>query len=211
MKTVLIFDLDNTIYPVSSIADNLFAGLFRLLDEHAGTINANDQDIIAKIKDEMTRRPFQYIADKYGLNDEIRNAMENELRTMSYDLPMQPFDDYHSLRQIPFDKFLVTTGYQKLQYSKIKQLNIKGDFLEIFIVDPDKSKQTKKDVFGMIMEKYGYRPEDLLVIGDDPASEIKAALELGIDTFLFDPKSIYPDTISTHRSQDLKGVLDVLK
>jgi hypothetical protein len=30
MKRVLILDLDNTIYPVSSIADHLFARLFKL-------------------------------------------------------------------------------------------------------------------------------------------------------------------------------------
>jgi len=181
-----------------------------LLDQHSDTINAKHPDTATRIKEEMTRRPFQYIADKYGLNTGIREAMEQTLRNITYDLPMQPFNDYHNLKDIPFDKYLVTTGYPKLQYSKIRQLGIENDFTEIFIVDPDKSSQSKKDVFVSIMDKYVYQPEQLLVIGDDPASEIKAAVELGIDTFLFDPNSIYPDAVTTHRSHKLMAVLSVI-
>ncbi|MBS1502418.1 MAG: HAD family hydrolase [Bacteroidetes bacterium] len=210
MKTALIFDLDNTIYPVNAIAGNLFAELFALLDRHAEIINKDHPDTVARIKEEMTRRPFQYIVDKYGLKAEISKQMEETLRNMTYDLPMQPFEDYHSLKKIQLDRYLVTTGYPKLQYSKIRQLGIVRDFREIYIVDPDKSRQTKKDVFASIMGKYDYLPEQLLVIGDDPDSEIKAALELGIDTFLFDPRNRYEDASTTHRSPTLKNVLNIL-
>jgi len=210
-KKALIFDLDNTIYPVSAIADNLFGKLFAVLDEYSGTINVGDNDRVAKIKEEMTRRPFQYIADKYELTKELNDKMVDTLRNMSYDLPMQPFEDYHHLKEIPLDKFLVTTGFVKLQMSKVIQLGIELDFKEIIIVDPDVSRKTKKDVFADIMQKYNYQPADLLVIGDDPDSEIKAALELGIDTFLFDPNGVYPGAASTHRSDDLKQVLNTLQ
>jgi len=210
MKTALIFDLDNTIYPVSAIADNLFEKLFGILDQNAGIINAGDHDQVNKIKEEMTRRPFQYITDKYKLDETVRNKMVDTLRNMTYDLPMQPFDDYHHLRLIPLEKFLVTTGFPKLQYSKIKLLGIEQDFREIIVVDPDFSNQTKKEVFAGIMEKYAYHPGELLVIGDDPESEIKAAQELNIDTFLFDPFGIYPEAKTTHCSNSLKGVLNIL-
>ncbi len=211
MKKALVFDLDNTIYPVSAIADNLFAKLFAVLDEYSGIINMGDADRVSKIKEEMTRRPFQYIADKYELDKELNDKMVDTLRTMTYDLPMQPFDDYHHLKKIPLDKFLVTTGFVKLQMSKVIQLGIEQDFKEIIIVDPDVSNKTKKDVFAEIMQKYNYQPADLLIIGDDPDSEIKAALTLGVDTFLFDPNGIYPDANSTHRSNDLKTVLGIIR
>jgi len=210
MKKAVIFDLDNTIYPVSSIAGNLFNGLFAVLDQNAHTINQTDNDAVGKIKEEMTRRPFQYIADKYGLAEHIRNKMTEVLRNMTYDEPMRPFDDYNHLRQIPLDKYLVTTGYLKLQYSKVRQLGIENDFREIVVVDPDVSRKTKKDVFAKIMEKYGYEPQDLLIIGDDPDSEIKAALSLGIDTFLYDPTGRYHQEASTHRSDKLKDALYLL-
>ena len=83
VKRALLFDLDNTIYPVSSIADDLFAKLFAVLDEYSGSINLADDDRVACIKEEMTRRPFQYIADKYELDKELNDKMVDTLRTMT--------------------------------------------------------------------------------------------------------------------------------
>lgn len=211
MKRALILDLDNTIYPVSSISENLFGQLFNLLDQHSGTINTDDTDRVDKIKDEMTRRPFQHIADEFDLDDELRNKMVHTLRNMAYSLPMQPYADYAHIRAIPLDKFLVTTGFIKLQMSKIKMLGIEDDFKTIHIVDPDVSRQTKKDVFADMMKTHDYQPKDLLVIGDDPESEIKAAKALGIDTFLYDPDNKYTDAQATYRSVNLKEVLNILE
>jgi putative hydrolase of the HAD superfamily len=210
MKRVLILDLDNTIYPVSSISENLFADLFATLDQHAEIINAGDADTVSKIKDEMTRRPFQHIADKFNLHNTVRSKMEDQLRNMIYDQPMQPFDDYHHVRAIQLDKFLVTTGYSKLQWSKVRMLGIEDDFKHIHIVDPDISDKTKKDVFAEIMQTHNYVPADLLVIGDDPESEIKAAKALGIDTFLYDPANKHPHAQVTYRSGNLKDVLKLI-
>ena len=210
MKKALILDLDNTIYPVNSISENLFADLFARLDQNAEIINADDADTINKIKDEMTRRPFQHIADEFDLNQEVRNKMEDQLRNMTYELPIRPFDDYHHVRTIQLDKFLVTTGYSKLQWSKVRMLGIEDDFKQIHIVDPDVNQQTKKDVFAEIMQTYNYTPGDLLVIGDDPESEIKAAKTLGIDTFLYDPTNKYPHVQVTHRSDNLQDVLKLI-
>ncbi len=210
MKKALLFDLDNTIYPVSAIAEQLFTALFNLLDEKATLINIGDTNTVELIKEEMTRRPFQHIADKFELDTNIRNQMLEALRQLTYDQPMQPFADYHHFKNIPLDKFLVTTGFPKLQRSKIKQLGIEKDFQEIIIVDPDQSDRTKKDVFEGIMATYNYQPADLLVIGDDPESEIKAGLALGIDTFLFDPADQYEDNQSTFRSCSLQSAISIL-
>jgi putative hydrolase of the HAD superfamily len=210
MKRALILDLDNTIYPVSSIADNLFAKLFDTLDQHADRINEVDTNRVNKIKDEMTRRPFQHIADEFELDGELRNKIVDTLKNMTYDLPMQPFEDYVHIRSIPLEKFLVTTGFIKLQMSKIKMLGIEQDFKTIHIVDPEVDTKTKKDVFADIILKHGYSPADLLVIGDDPESEIKAAKALGIDTVLYDPSNKYQNARVTHRVNNFKKVADLL-
>lgn len=210
MKKALILDLDNTIYPVSSIANHLFAELFATLDHYVELINSDDPDRVSKIKHEMTRRPFQHIADEFRLDEEVRDKMVGLLKNMTYDLPMQPYNDYQHVRSIPLDKFLVTTGFSKLQWSKVKMLGIEDDFKHIHIVDPDISQKTKKDVFAEIMQIHNYRPEDLLVIGDDPESEIKAAKALGIDTFLYDPLDNHPQAEVSFRSGNLQDVLKLL-
>jgi len=204
MKRALILDLDNTIYPVSSIADNLFGSLFALIDRESDGL---DESAVNNAKDELTRKPFQWVADKYHFTPELKTKGVQLLQDMSYDLPMQPFDEYHHIKSAPYQKFLVTTGFPKLQWSKIKQLGIEGDFLEIHVVDPDVSDKTKKDVFADIIRRYNYKIEEVLVIGDDPDSEIKAAFELGIETFLYDPHNKHPLAAATYKNRNLKAVL----
>jgi putative hydrolase of the HAD superfamily len=208
IKRALILDLDNTIYPVSSIAGNLFEHLFAMIDEKAVHLSAG---MIEAAKDELKRRPYHLVAEKFGFGDELTNEGNDFLNGITYALPMQAFDDYTHLKQLPQTKFLVTTGFTKLQWSKVELLGIKDDFAEIHIVDPMLSKQTKKDVFADIIERHQYNKEEVLVIGDDPESEIQAATDLGIDTFLFDPNGKHSTAEVTHRSGSLKGVLPILE
>jgi putative hydrolase of the HAD superfamily len=76
-------------------------------------------------------------------------------------------------------------------------MGIEGDFNEIIIVDPETSDHTKKDVFAEIMRKNGYKPGEILVVGDDLHSEIKAAKELNIDAVLYDKYDQFPVDEST--------------
>ena len=205
MKRALIVDLDNTIYPVSSITEHLFQDLISLISQSSSGISKEDQQ---SAKYELTRRPFHLVAGKYNFSDDLKRYGTDLLKNVEYDLPIQAFEDYHLVKLVALKKFLVTTGFTKLQRSKVKMLGIEADFEEIHIVDPELSALTKKDVFVDIMNMHGYNPEDLLVIGDDPESEIKAATELGLDTFLFDPEDNHPDTVVTFRANSL---IDVLK
>ena len=207
MKKALILDLDNTIYPVSSIAGLLFKQLFDLLDNSADEI---DYTTLEAAKDEMTRRPYHIVADEYNFSPELKNKGIELLNNLTYDLPMQPFDGYEHIKSVKLKKFLVTTGFSKLQRSKIKMLDIESDFDEIHIVDLEVSNRTKRDVFLDIMERHSYTADDLLVVGDDPESEIKAAMELGIETFLFDPDNNHPYALVTYKHRHLVKVLEYI-
>jgi putative hydrolase of the HAD superfamily len=207
MKRVLILDLDNTIYPVSSIADHLFSKLFKLIDENLGE---TDRQAAQKAKEQLTRRPYQHIADEFGFSDELKQQGIQMLSNIRFEEPMYPYEQYNDLRQIPIDKFLVTTGFTKLQMSKVEMLNIGSDFKQVYVVDPEQSNLTKKDIFQKIMQENGYAKEEVLVIGDDPESEIKAAVELGIDTFLFDPEGKYTNQNVTHHARDYRDVAEIV-
>ena len=187
-KKAIILDLDNTIYAVRTIGDELFAPLFDLIskDEH----HANDLD---KIKKETMRRPFQWVAKKYHFSEELTAKGTAILKTLAYHGKIEPFGDYRYVKSLPVDRFLVTMGFLKMQQSKVEKMNIAHDFKEIFIVDPAVSDKTKKDVFEEIIHRYGYAKTDILVVGDDPESEIKAARELSIEAVLYDKDNLYPD------------------
>jgi len=185
-KKAIIFDLDNTIYSVHSIGNELFNSLFELIFE-----NGNHTENKDKIKGDIMRRPFQMVASEYNFSEELTQKGISLLKDITYQGKIEAFSDYEFARNLPVDKFLVTTGFLKLQQSKVRGMKIGPDFKEIHIVDPLTSDRTKKDMFTDIMKRHGYTESELLVVGDDLHSEIKAAQELGIDTVLYDKSNLH--------------------
>ena len=188
-KKAIILDLDNTIYPVSSIGDQLFKSLFLLIRE-SGEYTGD----FGQIRFEIMRRPFQYIANEFSFSKNLKADCFKLLSDLTYDERMQPFDGYETLLTIPCRRFLATLGYTKLQHSKIKQLGIENDFEKIFIIDPDQSTSTKRDIFEKILADNNFVVEDVLVVGDDLNSEIFHAKALGIETVLYDYLSQFQES-----------------
>ncbi|NDI98135.1 HAD family hydrolase [Flavobacterium sp. LaA7.5] len=175
----IIYDLDNTIYPVSAIGDKLFGSLFTLILE-SGQHN-EDYEAIRKA---IMRTPFRLVAQRFNFSDELTQKGIDLQEELEYNETIAPFDDYFEIHNIVVDRFLVTTGFRKMQLSKIKHLGIENDFKEVHVVNPVIT--SKKEVFAHILQRYNYAPEEVLVIGDDPESEIAAAKALGIPTVLYD-------------------------
>lgn len=204
-KEYLFLDLDNTIYPVASIGDKLFKELFDLI-KSSGEYSGNFEDI----RREVMRRPFQHIARDFSFSDTLFEGSMQLMNNLTYNQPMQPFEDYKYLKEINIPKILVTVGFTKLQQSKVKQLGIENDFESVIIIDPGKTDMSKKDMFARIMNDKKLRPEDILIIGDDINSEIKAGQELGIDTVLYDRIGNYPDKTQENYIQSFSELKSIL-
>ena len=200
----IILDLDNTIYPVSSIGEKLFSTLFNLISKKEYGFTEQD---IENAKVQIMRIPFQKVAHMCKFPETLTQDALELLRTLRYDDKMEYFEEYNNIKGLRTDKFLLTTGFTNLQQSKIRSLNIENDFKEIFIVDPDHSNFTKKDIMMQIMDKYQINKEELLVVGDDPESEIKSANELNIETFLLDSGGKHSANISTYSGKTLTDVI----
>lgn len=201
-KKAILFDLDNTLYPVPSIGEELFKPVFDLIaKEHADDIDA--------IKKEMMGTPFRKVAEKYGMNKELTEKAIAIQEDIEYNKPIAVFEDYHFIKEIRAERFLVTTGFYKMQQSKVKNMGITGDFKEFHIVDPTQT--SKREIFADIMRQYNYRADDLLVVGDDPESELKAAKELGIETVLYGPEEGKDASQATYHIRNFKQLRDMLK
>ena len=178
-KKAIIYDLDNTIFPVSAIGDKLFGPLFDLI-ENSGQHN-NDLDAIRYA---IMRTPFRLVASRNNFSDALTREGIALQETLAYTQPIAPFEDYPETKNIDAERFLVTTGFDKMQRSKIQHLGITDDFKEIHVVNPTIT--NKREVFEDILSRYGYAPDEVIVVGDDPESEIAAAKALGITTVLYD-------------------------
>jgi putative hydrolase of the HAD superfamily len=181
MIRAIIYDLDNTLYPVKEFGNKMFAGLFSIITNDGGY---NGE--LNSIKDDLMRIPFQKAADKYKFSHSIKEQATEYLKDLTYEGPIHTFSGYGQLSNIGADRYLVTAGFKKLQMSKIKGLNIKNDFKEIHIVDASENNTTKKDVMEDIMKRNLLQPHEIVVVGDDVSSEIKAATQLKMHAILFD-------------------------
>lgn len=203
-RKAIILDLDNTIYPVPSIGHKLFASLFQLIEDlHP------QKDQMEEIRFEIMRKPFQQVAANFNFSDDLTRKGVEHLKNIRYEGEIRYFEDYPEILKMEVDRFLVTTGFRKMQDSKIDGMGIRKDFKEVHIVDPVSTSLTKKDIFRDILQRHNYSAGDVLVVGDDPASEIRAANELGIPTALYDKENFHPGNIATFRISNFSELVNL--
>ncbi|QQL50496.1 HAD family hydrolase [Mucilaginibacter ginkgonis] len=207
MIKALILDLDNTIFPTKTISDEVFAKVEKLMAAPGSNMS---KEQLEEARMELSRTPFQKVADQFGLSEELKTKATEILNNTTYDKPIAPYKDYEMVHTIPLPKFLVTFGFVKLQQSKIDCLGVRSHFKDVFVVDPERSSKTKRDIFLDIMAKYGYDKKELLAIGDDPESEIAAAIDLGIPTYLYDPESRFKTGKVTYHEQSYKKLVKLI-
>jgi len=223
MKKAMIYDLDNTLYAVSDIGHELFAPLFDRIER-----SDNYSEDMDKIKKDLMRKPYQEVAEIYGFDEELKRDGDDILKELTYEKEIQVFEDYPALKELtyekeiqvfedypailelPGDRYLVTTGYTNMQNSKIRNMGISNDFKDLIVVDPSISDLTKMDVFSKIMKENGYQPSEMMVIGDDPDSEIKAAAELGIETVLYHKLELTDHPHADYIIKDFRELASIL-
>lgn len=205
-KKAYIFDLDNTLYSVPQYGDRMFKQLFSIIEE-SGDYKGDLQEI----KDELMRVPMQKVAENFSFGEELKEKSLEHLRQLTYDEPITPFKDYELIRQLPGDRFIVTMGFEKFQWSKIKAMKIEQDYNEIFVVDPDNTDKIKRNLFEEIMSKYGYVTSDVFIIGDDPDSEVLAAQELRAHPILFDVEDGHEARQGVTKVNGFRELLAILK
>jgi len=123
---LLIFDLDDTIFETQSITD---ADMHPVFD--AFYIEAKkyfDFDTLILIEKDLWRLPFDAVAEHYGFPIELSLAFAKAVNTTSFDFTINCFDDFHLVHLLLIEKVLVTTGFSKIQNSKINALRLRSYF-----------------------------------------------------------------------------------
>lgn len=203
MKKAYFIDLDNTVYFTKPHVEVLLGPLYKLL---AGQDLGISAEAFEKAKIEMMRTPFQKVAKLYRFKESAIASAVAYLEQDEVKVPLAVHNEYHYLKALSGLKFIITAGFERKQRSKMQMLGIADDFDGIFVVDATKTTGSKKDAFVEVMQKYNLGADDILVVGDDPESEIRFGLELGIATFLYDPAGHFPDAATTYRSTTLKDI-----
>ena len=176
MIKLLIFDLDNTLFDTYNqlgvkVLDKMIAQMkkFGLTKEQEGIL-----------REKYNSTGFRILANQLGLSDEMKHIGMETYKSMDLS-KIKPFNDVELMPLFKQKKALVTSGLVDVQMEKIEILGLNGMFDEV-VVDESSSHENKQRIFAAMMKKFKAKPEETMVIGDNPESEIAAGHNLGITT-----------------------------
>ena len=181
MIKAIIFDLDNCLAAADETGRQLLVPTFDAIRRaNHGTLT-----------DEALERAFaacwghslDSVAQKYGFSNEMLAAGWAENARAEVKVPMRGYPDLEAIRVLPARLFLVTSGFRRLQESKVHVLAVKSLFERIYIDAIDEpDRKGKEGIFASILRANALEPREVLVVGDDADSEIAAGNRLGIPT-----------------------------
>ena len=129
------------------------------------------------------RNSLDYVAEEHGFSQEMLAAGWQAAARTEVQTPMYGYPDLDVLAELPARLFLVTSGFRRLQQSKIKALGIQSLFEAIYIDAIDETdRKGKQAIFKYILDNCSLKPAEVLVVGDNPDSEIEAGNQLGMKT-----------------------------
>jgi FMN phosphatase YigB (HAD superfamily) len=181
MIRALIFDLDNCLAAANEVGEHVFEPAFEAIrNANRGTLSAEE---LKEAISECWRHPLDFVADKYGFSQAMLAAAWKVFSHTIVETPMKGYGDLGVLRELHVDLFLVTSGFRRLQESKIKALSVEHLFAGIHVDAIDEAdRKGKQGIFEFILSTKKLEPESVLVVGDNPDSEIQAGNALGMRT-----------------------------
>ncbi len=181
MIKALIFDLDNCLASSREVGEELFQPAFDAI--RRANRGAVPEEALREAFEECWGNALDWVADKHGFSDEMLRAGWEIFEKLEVKKPMTGYDDLAVLEDLAARRFLVTSGFRRLQESKIAALGLDRYFDEIVvdaIDEPDR--QGKQAIFKRIMDLHQLDPTEVMVVGDNVDSEIEAGNLLGMRT-----------------------------
>jgi HAD superfamily hydrolase (TIGR01509 family) len=181
MIKAIIFDLDNCLAAADETGRQLLVPTFDAIRRaNHGTLTS---DALEGAFDACWGHSLDTVARRYGFSDEMLTAGWAENARAEVKVPMRGYPDLDAIRELPATLYLVTSGFRRLQESKVRALAVRSLFERIYIDAIDEpDRKGKEEIFAEILRANALEPSEVLVVGDDADSEIAAGNRLGIST-----------------------------
>jgi putative hydrolase of the HAD superfamily len=198
----ILFDLDSCLAAANEVGEALFAPAFEAI-RSANTGAVSEDQLMAAFA-ECWRFPFDSVAQKYHFSSAMRAAGFAAFSQIKVREPMHGYGDLKVLATLSAKLFLVTSGFRRLQESKVKALGIAPLFAQIYIDAIDEPEPKGKfQAFVEILKTWQLIPAEVLAVGDNPDSEIAAGNRLGMATIQILRPGVPASMAATHRITDL--------
>jgi FMN phosphatase YigB (HAD superfamily) len=209
MTKAVIVDLDSCLSPADEPGRQLYAPAFyAITNANQGLLGPL---VLQNAFADMWRLPFDFVAEKHGFTPAMRAAGWAALAQLEVTTPMQGYGDLAALNELPVLRFLVTSGFRRLQESKIRALGIAPLFTAIHVDAIDQpGYRGKQKIFEDILHDYCLQPGEVLIVGDNHDSEIAAGARLGIRTVQTLRPGVPRSPAATHHIQTLHELKPLL-
>jgi FMN phosphatase YigB (HAD superfamily) len=175
-----IFDLDHTLFDPRTLPVRLFDNLEAHVRAAAAGI-VPDTALEAVLADAW-QMPFDRVAVRHQLPDAATIAWQEAASAVEVTEPLTPYPDVRAgLEQLSLLRFLLTTGFRRLQESKLRQLGLASLFVTVYVdaLDPP-GPVGKRALLERLIGEHGLTPPEVVVIGDRADDELAAARSLGM-------------------------------
>jgi FMN phosphatase YigB (HAD superfamily) len=209
MIRAIIFDLDNCLSAADEVGRGLLEPVFDAIRQ--ANKGALPGEALGRAFEDCWRHPLDWVAREYGFTDEMLAAGWEVAARTEVEAPMRGYPDLGALAELPAMLFLVTSGFRRLQDSKIRALQFESLFEGVHVDAIDEAdRQGKEGLFREILKTYQLAPEEVLIVGDNPDSEIEAGNRLGLRTVQILRPGVPRGDNATHYIHslaELKGLL----
>ncbi len=179
MKAI-IFDLDMCIFDTRTLGEGILEPVLEPL--RASSV---PDDVKREVDRVLLTTSLEDVIEIFRLPHDVAEEMRHAHHQLVVpEIGPKTFGDEDCIRSISLPKILVTSGYRRWQEQKLEKLHINDLFEEIIIdvIDDPKKRKGKRAIFKDLMSRRNWKPHEVLVVGDNPLSELKAAKELGMTT-----------------------------
>jgi len=200
--SAIIFDLDNCLAAASEPGEQLLTPVFDAVRE-ANTGTLTPEALETALRD-CWMHAFDWVAARHGFTEQMRAAGWTAFRQIEVRQPMHGYRDLDVLPTIGDVRFLVTSGFRRLQESKIRALGVAQLFAAVIIDALDEpNRRGKERIFGDLIREFSLREEDVVVVGDNAESELAAAKRLGLPRVQILRPGVERDPDATAHVRDL--------
>ena len=226
----MFFDLDRTLWDFDMNNRETFLEMYEFFK--LGDKGIDDPELFYNLyqkinlalweaykKGEITKERLNFSRFFHSLN--VYNIADNELaaqmaawyiresplKTHLYPGTIETLDQLF----IKYQMYIVTNGFEEVQFTKIENSGLNKYFRKIITSEMAGYKKPDKRFFDYAFRETGAKPEESIIIGDDPEADILGAHEIGMDQIWVKHKPIKPETTKpTFAVNKLQEILDIL-
>ena len=184
MIRAAVFDLDNTIFDSTTVPATVLAPAVAAVRRANAGPDALPSHVLEAALRAAERFGFLHVADAHKVPARLRAAWRAAYRDLAVSTPLIPYADVvPALTTLALTRLLLTTGFRRMQQSKIVALRIAHLFDGIYIDALDEGGEpNKKEILAQMLRTRRLGPEQTLVVGDSADNEIAAGNALGAVT-----------------------------